>query len=50
VAGPVAAGNLAIVISVAKSGDRSLDAINPLTNTIVWSHPYSPSDITPGLP
>jgi hypothetical protein len=49
VAGPVAAGNLAIVISDDKRGALSLDAVNPATDTVAWSDPYSSSEVTPGV-
>jgi hypothetical protein len=50
VAGPVAAGDLAVVVAVDKKGTLSLDAVNPQSDSVEWSRPYSSSEVTPGVP
>lgn len=49
VGGPVAAGTVAVVVSVDRSHTLHLDGVNPTTDTVLWQHPYAASAITPGI-
>ena len=43
------AGTVAVVVSVDRSHALHLDGVNPVTDTVLWQHPYSASAITPGI-
>jgi outer membrane protein assembly factor BamB len=49
VGGPVAAGPDVVVVSVDRSHTLHLDGLNPVTDTVLWQHPYAASAITPGI-
>jgi outer membrane protein assembly factor BamB len=50
VGGPIAAGPIAIVVSVDKTHVLHLDGVDPVDDTVVWQRPYAASAITPGVP
>lgn len=49
VGGPIAVGSTAVVVSVDKKHLLHLDGVDPVTDNLVWQHPYSASAITPGV-
>jgi hypothetical protein len=49
VGGPIAAGPLAVVVSVDKKHVLHLDGVDPVNDTVLWQQPYSASAITPGV-
>ena len=49
VGSPVASGNLVIVLNVTPEHELEMSAVRPTNGSIVWSHPYSASEITPGV-
>jgi len=49
VAGPVAAGNRALVVARSASGALALAAVDPASRTVSWQLPYAASDITAGV-
>jgi hypothetical protein len=48
VGGPIAVGTTAVVISVSQAHTLVLSGVNPVSNTVLWQHPYSASLVTPG--
>jgi len=49
VGGPIAAGAVAVVVSVDRSHMLHLDGVNPVNDTVLWQRPYAASAITPGV-
>jgi predicted aconitase with swiveling domain len=49
VGGPIAVGTTAVVVSVDSRHILHLDGVDPVTNNLVWQHPYSASAITPDV-
>lgn len=49
VGGTIAAGSVAMVVSVDHAHTLHLDAVDPQKDTVVWQRPYSASAITPGV-
>ncbi len=49
VGGPIAVGSTAVVVSVDTRHILHLDGVDPVTNNLVWQHPYSASAITPDV-
>jgi outer membrane protein assembly factor BamB len=50
VGGPIGVGSTAVVVSVDRAHVLHLVGVDPVTNTVLWQHPYSASAITPGVP
>jgi PQQ-like domain len=49
VGGPIGAGSSAVVISVNNAHNLSISGIDPVSEKVVWQHPYSASSVTPGV-
>ena len=49
VGSPVVAGGVVLVIDVTSGHQLELSAIDPTSGSVRWSHPYSASEITPGV-
>jgi hypothetical protein len=49
VSAPVAAGNTAVVITLDESHSLQLTDVDPVSGTVMWRYPYSPSGVTPGV-
>jgi len=49
VGGPIAVGTTAVVVSVDRTHQLHLDAVDPVSDTVLWQHPYSASAITPDV-
>jgi hypothetical protein len=48
VGGPVLAGNTLLVLNVTAHKELEVSGVNPTNGAVVWSHPYSSSQITLG--
>ncbi len=48
VGGPVVAGNRLLVLNVTSQRELEISGVNATNGSVVWSHPYSPSQITLG--
>lgn len=48
VGGPVAAGNVALVLDVSADHELEISGVNASTGSSIWSHAFSPSQITVG--
>lgn len=48
VGGPIVEGNAVLVLDVTAKHALELSAVSPTSGKVLWSHPYSPSQITLG--
>lgn len=49
VGGPVASGQVAVVLNVNPSHELEISGIQPTNGSVLWSYPFSASAITPGV-
>jgi PQQ-like domain len=46
---PVVGDGSVVLLGLSASHDLELDAVDPANGSVTWTHPYSPSGITPGV-
>jgi outer membrane protein assembly factor BamB len=49
VGGPIVSGQTLVVIDVTAQRTLAISGVNPANGSVVWSHPYSASQMTPGV-
>ncbi len=49
VGGPIAVGSTAVVVSVDANHSLYLDGVDPVSDTVLWRHPYAGSAVTNGV-
>jgi hypothetical protein len=47
VGGPVVAGDMAVVLNVTSTHELKISGVDPTNGSVLWSHPFSASQITP---
>jgi hypothetical protein len=49
VGSPVVSGQVAVVLNVTPTHELAISGVQPSNGSVVWSHPFSASEITPGV-